>query len=72
MLDNNGNFFYRKSLNEINRYGTNWELINISKNPNTLNRVVDFDIGNKDMISINANGEVVLYKNINRPRIYDK
>ena len=36
-----------------------------------MNRILDFDVGPKDIITINANGKIKLLFDINRPRLYD-
>ncbi len=52
MLDFNGDLFYRKFMNEVNLYGKKWEKIDVTPVDNLLNRIVDFDVGNKHIMTI--------------------
>jgi hypothetical protein len=71
LLDQSGYIYFRRYVNEINPFGRNWQKLNVEKQEKKLNRVIDFDIGPKDLITINANGRIKLFYDINRPRLYD-
>lgn len=71
ILDQNGYIYFRRYVNEINPYGRNWEILNVEKKEKKFNRVINFDMGPKDLITINANGRIKLFYDINRPILYD-
>ena len=71
MLDERGELYYRRFVNEINLLGRNWQKFQLEKKENNMNRILDFDVGPKDIITINANGKIKLLFDINRPRLYD-
>ena len=63
-LDEKGRFFYRRFKNEFSYYGQHWEQLDISQNYLGLNRIVDFDIGPKDLIAIDVIGKIILFKDL--------
>ena len=70
ILDYDGIIYYRKSSNEMFPNGKKWEPITMNKDDD-INKFLDFDIGPKDMMAINANGRISVFYDFNRPKIND-
>ncbi len=71
-LDRRGRVLYRKDKNEFNPEGTDWKELEFYKDvKDDIDRINDIYVDNKDLYLMDANGAVICYEDINRPRLSD-